>query len=185
LTASAAIQAGDLVVVSVGNLPNTTVSSISDGTNTYVKAVGLLSGGYNSEIWYAKNCSAVASPTITVTFASNANYRGICALRINAMNTSSPLDATNSTSGTGTTPSTTTGTLAQASEVVIGAMIANVAPTVTVSSGFTRGSINQPASGVTHEIEYQVVNSTGSVTFAPTLSSSQQYTATVASFKAG
>lgn len=165
LTASAAIQGGDLIVCFVSNANLMTVSSVSDGTNSYSQAVSVGNNGANSNVgafWYVASAAAVASPTITATFsATNTNVKALDCARV-AGTTASPLDKTNSgTSGAGGA-AVATGTLSQATEVIFGAITTN--NTITASSGFTQ--LNTATSGAFHaDIEYQVVASTSTVTF--------------------
>jgi hypothetical protein len=107
------------------------VSSVSDGTNSYSLGRSATWDGTNlelTEVWYKENASAVAAgATITVTFSattgpgsSNINIVGAC--YITGAATSSSLDKVNSTTATTTTTpaSGSTGALTNAYEIAIG-----------------------------------------------------------------
>lgn len=166
LTASAAIQGGDLVVCTLSNNGNWTTVSLSDGTNTYALVAEAANNGANNNrmaLWYKANAAAVASPTITATFsASGTSAKSINCARV-AGATTSPLDVATSAVNAGGNVTINTGTLAQAIEVIFAGCTTN-GTTFTAASGFTR--LSEVASGVFgSDIEYQVVASTSSVAF--------------------
>jgi hypothetical protein len=194
---TAAIQTSDLVVFAVTGYENAgntfNVSGVSDGTNTYSHAGStnlyqFSAGNYAVlDFWYT--CSATAVPSGTTVTATTANgdfaYSGlISGVRVTGMKSTSCLDVTPSpyTSSSTTTPSASTGTLAQAHEVVFGATHVDATNSITESSGFT--TINQPADAYRKNMFcYEVTSSTGSVTYAPTLGSSGYISSGVVSFK--
>ncbi len=192
LTTATAILSGDLVVWGVGSShsPNIgTVTSVTDGTNTYTTAITQTGGSVNQEgeVWYVQNAAAVSSAaTVTFTF-SITGYNGLAAagLRVPGIVTSSALDKTGVGPGTATTtPTAATGTLAQATEIVIGLMTGG-GSTITVGSGFTSpaGSINSANTNQFLMLAYEIVASTNSVTWAPSQGAANTETCMVASFK--
>lgn len=190
---TASIAAGTLVVavVTSGNNQDSSttspVSGVSDGTNSYTKAVGMSnpSGDNNfNEIWYFYYAAGKTTPTISASWSKLNRIQSIQIIAISGIAPSSPLDKTNSSTGTGTSASTATGTLAQASEIVIGAAVFDTTTTSPLpGSGFTNAYTTNGSFG-TMTIDYSIVSSTGSVTHAPTWTGSQLYNVVVASFKA-
>lgn len=170
---SAGIQANDLVVVLLGPFDSTTgsVSSVSDGTNTYTQAVGAKSAGngFGFEIWFSANCSAVSSSTnVTATYSTSVNMK-MAVVRVPGALTVSPKDATASNTTASATPSVSTGALAQASEIVFGAVGCNSqSGAYTEATGFTN-VINSNTGNLFFGAGYKVVSSSSSVTYNPTL----------------
>ncbi|HXM98948.1 MAG TPA: hypothetical protein VN982_10765, partial [Candidatus Dormibacteraeota bacterium] len=184
LTAGANIVAADLVVVSVGHLTasGTTVTGVSDGTNTYVKATsGTQSTTQEAELWYCVSCAAVASPTITATFSGSVASRVIGAARVAGGITA--LDVAPAGVGSSSTsPTVSTGTLASSFEIVFGFLHINGNPTVTEDAGFTQ-LFNENASATTNHLAYQVVTATTSVPYSPTENTSNPNVIMVSSFR--
>lgn len=119
LTTTAAIRAGNLVVIGVhiSSANNVGVSSISDGTNTYTLAGSEFGFGGNTKlsIYYKANAVAVGSgATITVTY-TGASGGDTFQIETAQLNGYSILDQTSQ--GTGALSS---GTLASANEVLFG-----------------------------------------------------------------
>lgn len=176
LTTVAAISAGDLVVVGVHNNSTNaiTVSSVSDGTNTYTKATSqIASVNTGGELWYCANAAAVGpGAVITVTFSGSSGASSgytICAAKVAGVIAILPLDKTSGTTGLGISSlSTTTATLSQANEIVFGVSYSNANPAYNGASGFT--AINTGATsggnGATW-LDYQKVSATTAVTFGP------------------
>lgn len=193
LTLGTAIVANDLVVVAIGwdNNPVGSVSSVTDGTNTYALA-GTARGASaqgDVELWYKANATAVASGTITATLSGTiaAGRSGsMIAARVTGVD-STPLDKSANSTATTATPTVSTGTLSQANEIVFGADFLSTFPfsyTPSTSSAFTQiGStvvtVDQLA------FVYRTVSSTSSVTNAPTWGTGgNQAPQAIASFKA-
>jgi hypothetical protein len=67
-----ATTAGSLLVVAVTNNQGRTISSISDGTNTYLQATNAqaANGNYMSDVWYVPS-SAAGITSITVTYSGS------------------------------------------------------------------------------------------------------------------
>lgn len=196
ITTSAAITAGNLAVAffSFGS-GGPTVSSVSDGTNTYTLAVRQksASGNFTDEIWYKENASAVSSgATITATLsASTTGGFGFAAYaaQVSGIATSSSLDKTASSNTNSTSPSVSTGTLSQSSEIVFASSSVNAGGNTcayTEASGFTNLFKLYSQSQEDCAVAYQIVSSTSSVTYNPSWSNSggNGMETMVASFKA-
>lgn len=180
-----AIIAGDLVVVGICiNAGVATVSSVSDGTNTYVKAVSATTTNGSGEIWYKENAAAVASPTITVTISTSSLAITAVAARYPDGGLTSTLDKTasnNSVSSNGL--SCTTATLAQVQEIVFASANTGVTGgTITTSAGFTTLGVNN--SGTCRVmLDYQLVTATTAITYSPTWSTASKAVILQATFK--
>jgi hypothetical protein len=185
ITTTAAINSGDLVVVAIGynNINGGAVSTVSDGTNSYSKAVGTKNGNAGNEVWYKENATAVPSGSaITVTMQNSTNRLIIEAARVAGIVTSSSLDKT----ATGTT-SAVSGALSQADELVIGTFGGWNVTAITEDAAFTnRYSIQQSTSQVWENLAFKIVSATTSITYQPTITGdSTAYVFAVASFKGG
>lgn len=188
-TTSANILNGDLLIVYVGMWTSggRTVTAVSDGTNNYTKAQSATSSGYSSEIWYKAGASAVSSgATLSVTFSGATSGVMVSAIRVSGILLSSPLDAAPAgATGSGTSLSISSGVLAQPKEILVGATTLNSNPTFTQSAGFTSVGSTLFNAGIatSASFAYQIVQSTSSVSYAPSWSSSQPYAGTLVSFK--
>ena len=194
ITTTGTVPVGNLVVVAAVSAASVFegVSSISDGTNTYTAAVSQAFGTGSLDdlaLYYNYYTSSLASSSsITVTWAGTVTSAVAVAVQVSGLLPSSEFDsaAGGSTSGTSTTPSLATGTLAQASEIVFGALGWNSATTAnyTENSPFTNlynNVVNTPARV---SLGYDIVKVTAPVTYAPTLSASSPFGIIVAPFKA-
>lgn len=178
MTTSAAITAGNLVVlvVAMGSNSTPTVSSISDGTNSYTKAFGITGGASTAilEIWYKANASAVgsgATVTVTLSGAMSGSSEGwvVQGYQVSGIDLTSPLDKTNTVTTNSTTPSTSSGTLTVPNEIIFGASYNNNgARTYTTASGFTSLLTPIGSFGRSLGIDYKIVASTSTVTYQPT-----------------
>lgn len=185
----AAISAGDLITVwvTMGGSSLSTVSSITVGTNTLIKADSVSSGGTGIELWYKENASSVASTTnLTVTFSAlvgGGPGAEAGASTTSGVLTASSLDLTPAGfAGTTNSPSISTGTLSQANEIVFG-VVYHAAGTYMTSAGFA--DINSVLNNVGDfdYFSYEIVASTASVTYNPSFSTSTITLAVVATFK--
>jgi hypothetical protein len=168
-----------------------TLSSVADsGPNTWQAPVDETAGtGTAIAFAYAKN-TTVDIPiggTITATFAGATNS-GVVAACISGASTTSPLDVHNNTAtGLAATSATTvnTGTLSQATEVVIGftGFSGNPSSTNACNGSYTRLDFNASATGGFIECSL-VVASTASVAYSPTWTNSVNYVTNVISFQA-
>ncbi len=183
------VVSGDLLVAQICISSSTvlSVSSLSDGTNTYAKATGNTSGAnYDCELWYKGNASAVSSgasltATISGSLAGGAPALSLQALRVSGI-IAAPLDAVNSQVATTSTPTVATGVLAKANEIVVGGAFNDASTAETPPAGFTALSTTSQ-SGYGTSQDYKVVNSTGSVTYNPTWGGSGHCITLVATFK--
>ena len=188
LTASAAIQSGDLVLVYVVREGTATVTGVTDGTNTYsqVGTAGIASSGTTVDLWAKANASAVASPTITATITPTEFDRGIAAIRCPGISVNSPLDKnTGQANQSGASASVSTGTLSYTTELVVGAVVAGSGlSSFTESANFT-SVISQTPWGASWylDIAYDIVSSASSVSYAPSWTSSVNFATFLVSYK--
>lgn len=190
ITTSAAVAAGDMEICIVGlingDFSPTVISSASDGTNSMSAVTGTLETSSSTYInMVAKyNASAVSSgATITITFLNSQGNRMVGCYTVSGL-TTTPADQSNIAQNAGsTTPSVATGTLAQAAEVVFGAVNVDGSSTYTEASGFsTLDAMAAGGIGTVHTA-YEIVAATTAVTYAPTLGTSREWSANIASFK--
>jgi hypothetical protein len=165
----------------------------SGGAGNFAQAVGNSTNFYNCEIWADPNCAG-GQASVTVSFTGFQtggafNRTAIYVMEWSGINTSSPVDKTNSgVSGSSSTFSSgATGVLTQADEVIIGAVAASAAPTETITgpvapwSNFAQIS---PIAAIGFMAGYQVVSATTSQTYSGTVTAASAVTACIASFKA-
>jgi hypothetical protein len=181
MTTSAAITAGNLVVliIALGSTSAPSVSSISDGTNSYTKAWGTTTGtNVTLECWYKENASGVGSgATVTATLSgamSGASEGWVLhGFQVAGAKTSASLDVAPAPStSNSTTPSVATGTLAQANEIVFAASYNNNGNVgYTESSGFTNLYSGGGAIGKSVGIGYKITSVTTTSTYQPTWAS--------------
>lgn len=194
----AAIPGGDLVVLAIVIVNQTaavTVSSVSDGTNTYSKAVSGNDGAANPvdlEIWYCQNALAVGSgATITATL-SGAVTSGfpvaMAAAYVSGVATSGAADksATAFDAAGATNVTMTTAALAHASEIAFGATYIGSSSTLTEteSNGFANVNHIVVGSGIELALDYVIESSAAAVTYNPTWSQSHTVGGVVATFAA-
>ena len=186
VTGGVNIVAGDLVVVSIGHLTasGTTVTSVSDGTNTYTRATtGTDSTAQEAELWYKINASAVTNPTITANLSGSAANRVIGAVRVAGGLTTLNVAPAGAGFTASTSPTVSTGTLATSTaEIVIGFLYVATAPTVTEGSGFTQ-IYNENANTATNHLAFQVTTATTTVAYSPTLNVNSNSVIMVAAFR--
>lgn len=182
-----AVSGGDTIVVGCGGNKGSTitVSSVSDGTNTYTKAVGGYSAtnDYDSEIWVSFNVVTISSATLTCTFSTTSDAGpGIAAVSVTGL--LGPKDQTASGNSNGTTSPSAgpTGTLAQANELAIGFLWSGGGGgTITESTGFTAAVDSHPSPSV--HLGYKIVQATTALTYNPTSGSSVAWGTQLATFK--
>lgn len=192
ITTTAPITAGSLVVVAIGlRTGSISVSSVSDGTNTYTFGLRQTeSTNVACELWYVANAAAVgSSASLTANFSGSASSVGMYAVQVSGVATTSPLDSASASSDSfGSSPTVTTGTLSLPNEIVFGvnAVFGNgTTITYTESSGFTN-IINEEGfstnSNVGLSIGYNIVSATSPVTHSPSLSASAYWAEIAAAF---
>lgn len=190
-TTTAAIPSGATAFVAVafnGAGTPQTVSTVSDGTNSYVKAVGQTNGTDDVELWYKLNASAVGSgATITITFTGTYGSSGYgTASAAYATNVTGPVDKTAGQATTGTTPTISTGTLTVPRQIVIGVSYnddSNPSFTEDSGNGWTNTNLTGSAAGSRHALSYVIVNATTSKSWAPVWGASGTLTTVLASFE--
>lgn len=182
-TTSASLTAGNLaVLVFMCNGTTNTISSVSDGTNSYSKFFRSTNSNGNGivlEVWVCPNCSAVSSgATVTINFSAygSSSYSAIM-FQASGLAVASVTDkfATNTAAGSASgNISASTGTLSQSAELVICAFGLGggaAAPTVTPSAGFTNlTATNDGVNNTNLEVSYDIVSSNSSVTGDPSWS---------------
>jgi hypothetical protein len=171
ITTTGNIVSGDLVVIAVSCLLSGSISSISDGTNSYALAgtAAASNGSGRVEIWYKGNCTAVSSgASVTVTFSGSTQYVSAGIARVPNAKVA-PLDK----SANGTALPVATGVLSFADEVVFGAVggfnFTGVSPE---STGFTTIYTINNAGQVSGNFAYDAVGATTSVSYNPTVTGS-------------
>jgi hypothetical protein len=184
LTTTRDVPAGSLVVLEIGAFTTPSVSllpaTVTDNAgNTFVFAVED-SVSYADTLWSCLNVNHMPVGTV-ITFSGSQSV-SISAVAVSGAN--GGLDKTNHT-GNGsavTSTSFSTGALSSNNEIVFcGINDTNGLGTWTEGAGFTplgSGSGGRPPS-------YQIVNSTAPVTWAPSWTTATDYSAVIASFKAG
>jgi hypothetical protein len=187
------VPAGALIVVLVvdhgGAAGAGTAVAISDTAgNTYSASTEFVdsSGGLPTMIRYCANASALSSGTITAVFGTaDATGKTVHAAYVTGIATASPVDIqVVANAGATASPSVATGTLAQASEVIFGAVImaGGSADTFTEDTPeFTNLSRTQTVDLV--NLAAKVVSATTDLTYNPTNSNSRHQAAKVISFK--
>lgn len=182
-----ASPAGNLIVVFIGGgSVGATVSSVTDTAgNSYTIVDQYGWGQGQTALAYSENALALpAGGKITVVYSTNEEQIAV-ALSIGGIASSGSLDSHgNNTNQTGSSPSATTATLSQAAEIVLGYtwVTSGASDTITQPSGFTG---NLPAGGVSAlQSGWQIVSSTGPVTYNPVLGTARTNTTNVVSFKA-
>ena len=160
---TAAQTAADLNIVVVSWKDSTaTIRQITDSKgNTYTRAVGptVVSGIASQSIYYAKNIASAAAGTnsITVTFSAAAKNPDVRIVEYSGADTSSPIDVTAASSGTGRTASSGSATTTNATDLIIGANVA-LAITSGPGTGFTKRLLSSPQGNI---VEDQSVTVTG------------------------
>lgn len=173
--AALTVTAGNMLVVTVTTWNNSgshTVTVADDKGNTWNSAVSVEDSSGTGDaskatIYYAMNCAA-GSTTVTVSSSLGSTAFEGNVSEFSGLLTASALDVTanspHNSGGTSCTP--TTGTTAQADELVVGVMAVNSADTTcNISdppSGYTSIGVNQDSNAtIGHEGCYKIVSATG------------------------
>lgn len=177
LTTTANINAGDSVFVQImffNGAGVKSVSSVSDGTNSYIKLVGANDGSggsaWGQEVWWKANATAVGSgATITVSWTGgNPTNTTVNAATVTGL-IAAPLDQNpagvfNASTNTPTVP---TGALAQSVELVLGFNGSFRASNSETNSGFTNVNHTGGANTGTQYMDYVITSTSSSVTDQP------------------
>jgi prepilin-type N-terminal cleavage/methylation domain-containing protein len=140
--------AGNLIIVSVdwwtepGNATSVVTSVTDSNGNAYTNAVGPIydASPSGNQLWYAKNINGGAN-TVTVHFSPNISAdegnsgEALQILEYAGLNTSTPLDATSSMTGIGTSVHSDFATTHFANELIFG--YGNSGPEINPGAGFT------------------------------------------------
>ncbi len=188
VTTITATQLGSLIVVCAGSQSGT-LTCTDSAAQTYTSAVTVADGGgtpHHNYIFYKAN-SASGVTTVTITDGTSTALNMIVSEYANI--TVTPLDKTASNNGSASTSftSTSTATTTQANELLIGCAydIAKNNVTFLPGSKWTAAASTQNgvgAAGGTLFQEEQYVSSTGAYAATGTISSSDAYLATIATF---
>jgi len=188
ITTGSSVAAGSLIFA-IGSIAGGggVMSGTADTTNpTYANAQTCApENTFSDGLWYVPNATTLPSgDTVTITFNANQVLMGLAVADTGLL--TSPLDKVGGCSlGYSSTPSLSTGTLSQANELVIGEVMVEggQGQTFTEAPGFTTGgNVALTSSAIIHWA-YEIVSSTASVTYAPTLDTTRAYVANVYSFK--
>lgn len=191
VTTTANITANNFVGFWIVTGQDVSVSSVSDGTNSYTQATHITwdSSTFVADFWYKAGASAVsssASLTATLSGTTSGGWGYACAAaQASGVATSSPLDTNVNNTTSTSTPSVSTGTLAQANEIIFDWFTQGLTSTsYTESSNFTN-LFNLAPSRFNLAVGYKIVSSTSSVTASPSWGSTPNagQSSAVTSFK--
>ncbi len=138
-------------------------------------------------IWYSANVTGGASHEVTLTPGGSAFANNVAAMEITGAATTSPMDVNpTGTSGTSTGPTITTGTLAQADEILCGifSTTSSGSPALGVPSGWTLIAEEENSVHLPYNAAYLIVSSTSTLSPTWSIASSQAWRCALASFKA-
>lgn len=182
-TVGVSVAVGEFIVVLAACSANSTAPTCTDSqSNTYTlrKALAFNSNADSMCVLTAPCTTALTAgtDTITVTFGVTSGAQAIYPLKA-ANVRASPVDVDATNTGSSTSPSGTTGTLAFADEGVF-AFAAWVPASATFTFDTTHGwgAGNQTETGVAGiqiDIDFQVVSATTSIPWAPSLSVSKPW----------
>ena len=178
-------NAGDLVVVTLGyRYTDHTLSSVSDGTNSWTCGTDHETEDIETETCYSVIGSSQTDATIVITFTNNL-YMEATALRFTGSFpiTASVLDKDikePDSLGSTTDAEITSGVFAQASEVVVVQVVTDGATTCTADTG---DGFTEASDGVYTCVSYKIISETTSLTVNTTLGTSDYYLAGLTSYK--
>lgn len=181
--AAALIPAGTLVIVVAGYRSGSAISSCGPDSagNTYSAGAVTLSNTTGVRIFSSVLANDLPQGgTITVNYAAAANQKMVIAMSVTGMS-SSPFDQGATFTGTTATPSATTGTLAQADELIIGVVGMNGNSLSAEDAAFTNFA-TASLSSILH-VAYRIVSATTAVAYAPTWGASVAAAEMVQAFK--
>lgn len=173
---------------------NITGAAFSDtSSNTYNIAGQIQVAGTNgiTAISYVKNCSALVSGN-SITYTGSTSNIALSAFYATGIDISNPLDTavTATNAGTSAAPSVTSGTSSGSGELFVGGIASHgTAGTITqdTTNGWAVPFTNVSSGGTAPDREVgggnQVVPSTTSKTYAPTLAASTDWAIIVVAFK--
>lgn len=134
----AGTTAGALLLVVAESQNGQTVSTVSDGTNTFTKIDGATSTS-RTELWYAYNITGLTAPTVTITFGGAGNCAAIVR-EYSGVTKTDPLDKhVIATVTTSSSPSSgASAAITAAGQLVVGYGGLNVNGAWTAGSGYGR-----------------------------------------------
>jgi len=199
VTTTAPVTAGDDILLTFATDPAGTVSSVSDGVNTYNQVIDVTNtGNVRTMIYAAYNVTALPSAaTITITHTSVTARSAVVSV-FRGLANSAVVDQTKTATGsTNAVSSGATGTTTQADELLIGAVGLegpNVdAPSVWQNSfsfgprlGTSFGSSSGGDTDITSQMGWRIVSATASYTAQlVNLNTTRDWAAAIATFKSG
>jgi len=177
-----------IIILCLGSAATAGTVAASDGSNTY-SATNLYVGSSGKVILlYCANPVALSSGTVTVSWTGAATVVGAL-IQVAGLDLTSPIDKNPATGSGGTAVTTitevTTGTLAQADELVIGATCVSAAPGAWTEDVDFTSLTTSIGSGGNREIHwgYRITAATTSVGYQPSWVTARNYTANIWSFK--
>ena len=183
VTFSAAQTAGDFNAVAVGWGSGSAISSITDSKgNSYTLAVGptTISGG-SAAIYYAKNIAAASAGAniVTVTFSTGVPFPDVRVAEYSGINTTSPLDVTAVSTGTGTLSNSGSATTTNANDLLIGSNWV-LSGTTGAGTGYTQRQISGWDGDI---LEDEIVSAVGAYSATAPISPSAAWIMQMAAFK--
>ncbi len=182
-----------VVVWALGGGGSNTWSCADNKGNTYNLAVRKTHTSTNGEIaiFYAENIASSATFTVTCTSSGSMSAGVLSISEWSGLATSSSLDKTTSNSGSSSAPSTgSTGTLAQAAELVIaawGAFSTFQGGTISVDDGTYTQMVEEQSAGsglyAPGEADYKIVSATTAQNVSWTWERSNDWLGVIATFK--
>lgn len=195
-TYASAVLSGSLLVASgsIFNANGTTDPALSDSVNG-AWAAATTSGFFFADpshaetqigMWSFPN-SAAGTPQVTMDPPGGGSDNDLTLFEITGAATTTPRDVSVTASGVSNSAAVTTGTLAQADEIVI-AVTSQVNPTTTLTNdtadSFTQADENENNStGQCFHTQYRIVTATTSLTVNTAIGASVGWFTAVASFK--
>ena len=162
-------KAGDLIVVAISGSSSSgtlAVSSVSDTAGlTYTQRTSEKAGGESLFEWYAFSTGSLSSDTITVRMSATHAY-SIEAFGFTGVSQSNIFDSNSAvparSSGSFSTPSVSGVSTSNANDIIIAMEGDGSGSAQTVGTGYTLIAAQNPSSGQTIAVEYEVVSTTQS-----------------------
>lgn len=172
------------VCIRIGTEPSITITVSDSNSNTYASALQFndTTGINTVAIVYAANIAGGAN-TITVSYAGGSATLRFSIAEYSGVVTSSPVDVTGSNQGTGTALDSGSVTTTTNGDLIIGVMVNANGRTWTAGTGYT--SEEQVPTGATSKLMFEdkIQSTSGAVSASATISSSDQWSAGIATFK--
>lgn len=179
VTTTAAVTAGNLIIVAVGWYGATVTATMSGGSLTWTQhknQQGAADTNYHCAIFSAQAPAGLVITTVlTCSFSASCVNTMICAAQCSGLATSSVVDTTGgaNTSATSTAWGTGNVTTSNANDLLFGACTIDALITDTATSPATElHDFQNAAANVSMTTVYRIVSATGTYSMAGTLSSS-------------